>query len=198
MIRERGFELRHGGGERRGDVVAGERESVRGDQQALRRKGGAGWQHHVANTAHRLRIAREPADRVETRRQIGHAVDRHQAVRGADAVDAAIAGRQPHRAAAISAERKIDKAAGDRGRRSAGRAAGNAARRARIGRRAVMHILAIEAVSQFIGVGFSDHRGAGGEQALDGRRGARRRRDGSQATPDCHCRCDVRRCRTRP
>jgi hypothetical protein len=39
-----------------------------------------------------------------------------------------------------------------------------------------MHILTVEAVGQFVGLGFSDHRRAGGEQALDGGSGARRRR----------------------
>ena len=39
-----------------------------------------------------------------------------------------------------------------------------------------MHVLAVEAVGQFVGVGLADHAGAGREQALDRGSGARRRR----------------------
>src|ERR1700728_3558958 len=39
-----------------------------------------------------------------------------------------------------------------------------------------MHILAIKAVGQFVGLSFSDHPGAGRKQTLDGRCRARRRR----------------------
>ena len=90
-------------------------------------------------------------------------------MRGADAVNAAIARRQPHRAAAIGAEREVYKPAGDRGRRSAGRAAGNPPRCARVGGRAVMHVLAVEAVSQFVGMRFSDHLSAGREHTFNRR-----------------------------
>ena len=46
--------------------------------------------------------------------QIDNAIGRHQTVRGANTVDAAIARRNAHRAAAVGAEREIDEAAGDR------------------------------------------------------------------------------------
>ena len=39
-----------------------------------------------------------------------------------------------------------------------------------------MHILAVEAVGQFVGMGLADHARAGREQTLDRGRGARRRR----------------------
>jgi hypothetical protein len=49
----------------------------------------------------------KPADRVEARGEIDDAVGCNEAVRCADAVDAAIAGRQADGAAAIRAKREV-------------------------------------------------------------------------------------------
>ena len=111
MLRKRGLEPRHRVGKRRRDLAAGKRERVFGDQQALRQKCRRFRQHDAAYPRHRFGIAREPSDRIEARGKIRHAVDRSEAMGGADAVDAAIARWQAHRSAAIRAERKVDQAA---------------------------------------------------------------------------------------
>ena len=156
----------------------GECECILGDQQALWREAGTARQQDIADPAHRLRVAGEPSDRIEACGEIDDAVGRNEAVRGADAVDAAIASRQADRAAAIGAEREVDEAACDGDRRSARGAAGNPPRRIRVRRRAVMHVLAVEAIGHLVGVGLADHAGAGGEQALDRRGRSRGRRMG--------------------
>ena len=166
IVREHRLEPRYAGSERGGNLLSRERKGVLRDQQTPRLEIGH-RQQHVADAPHGLHIPRKPSDRIETRGEIDDAVGRNEAVRGSDAVDAAIACRQPHRTAAIGAERKVDEAARDRGRRSARRAAGNPSRRVRIDRRAVMRVFAVEAVSQFVGLGFADHSRAGGKEALD-------------------------------
>ena len=167
MMGERRLETVHRFGQRRADFGTCESEGVVGNQQPRGHEGGCGRQQYLADPPQGLRFAREPSDGVEARGKIDDAVDRDEAVRGADAENPAIARRQTNRAAAIGAEREIHQAAGNRDRRSARRPAGNPARRARIGRRAVVHVLAVEAVGHLVGVGLADHAGASGQQALD-------------------------------
>ena len=161
MMGERRLETVHRFGQRRADFGTCESEGVVGNQQPRGHEGGCSGQQHLADPPQGLRFAREPSDGIEARGKIDDAVDRDEAVRGADAENPAIARRQTNRAAAIGAEREIHQAAGNRDRRSARRPAGNPARRARIGRRAVVHVLAVEAVRHLVGVGLADHCGAG-------------------------------------
>ena len=69
----------------------------------------------------------------------------------AQAIEPAIAGRNPNRTAGIGAKRQVDQAAGHRRSRAARGAAGDASRRVGVGRRAVVGVLAIEAEGKFIG-----------------------------------------------
>src|SRR4029077_17681016 len=91
---------------------------------------------------------------------------------GAHPVDAAIACRYAYRPAAVGAEREINEPARYRGCRPARRSARNAPGSPGIDRRAVVHVLAVDAVGHFIAVGLANQAGSGGEQALDSRRSA--------------------------
>ncbi len=132
-------------------------------------------QQHVADPFQHRSIAGEPADGVEARGEARHTGQRDAAMGRAQAEHPAIARRHPHRAAAIGADGEIHQPAGNRHRRARRRAAGQAVRRARIGRRAVMRVLAGERIAELVANGASDEVGAGVEQSRRRGRGLARR-----------------------
>ncbi len=87
-------------------------------------------------------------------------------MRRADAVEAAEAGRDPHRAAGVGAERGIAQPGGDRRGRARGRAARHPARRTNVDRRAVKRVLADDAERNLVGDGLADQGCPGIEQPL--------------------------------
>jgi len=66
---------------------------------------------HLADPLQHRAVAREPADRIEARRERHDAIERDPAVGRAHAEQAAVAGGDAHRACGIAAEREIHQTA---------------------------------------------------------------------------------------
>ena len=124
--------------------------------------------------------------------------ERHPAPGRAHAEDAAVAGGNAHRAAAVRADGEIDELARHGRGRPVRRAAGNAPRRVDVDRRAVVHVLAGQAVAELVAMRAPDHVGA----RLPA--GARRpppcasREGASRASPGGRSPCGAPRCGTGP
>ena len=175
------LEPRHRRLQRLGDRRLDECEGVAGDQQARGpRRLSAVLQQHTADRLEDAGIAREPAGDVEARPERHRAPRATPAPRSGASEDAAVAGGDAHRAAAVGADREVDELARHRRGRSVRRAAGDAARRVDVDRRAVVHVLAGQAVAELVAVRAPDHVGPGGQQALHRLRRARRRRVGGE------------------
>ena len=82
---------------------------------------GIGAEQHVGNAREGRHVAREPAAGVEARREVVDALEADAAVRRAQADEAAVVGRRPHRAAGVAAEGEVDQAVRHRRGRAATR-----------------------------------------------------------------------------
>jgi hypothetical protein len=133
-------------------------------------------QQHTRNACERRGVAGEPAGGVGAWRLRQHAGEIEPPMRRADAVEAAEAGRHPHRAAGVGAKRGVAHAGGHR-RSGTGRGtARHPAGRAGVERRAVECILAQNAERYLVGDGLADQSRAGIEQRLHRPGVARRHR----------------------
>src|SRR5262249_47385575 len=103
----------------------------------------------------------------EARCERCRARERHAAVGRAHAVQAAEAGRDPDGAGAVRPQRKFAEATRDRRRGAARGAARNALRADRIERRAVVHVLAVQAVGELVADRAPDHARARREEPPD-------------------------------
>ena len=136
----------------------------------------------VRRRAARRRLSRTARCRARTSRPTsklgpnGSTPSANAPVRWAQADDAAIACRDPDRAAAVGTEREIDEAARDRRRRAVRRAARYPAGRIHVHGRSEMHVLAGQAVAKLVAMGLGHHVGAGREKPLHRRRSLARRR----------------------
>ena len=157
-----------------------------------------GRQQHAADRVEHRCIARQPGCGVEARAQRHHTGYRQRAVRGAQSPQAAVARRHARRAAGIGGEREVDQSGGHRGGRAARRAAGHARRRRAVARRAVVHVVAVDAVGQLVGHHLAHQRGAGWPAAAPPTGCAAPAPDAWPARSGCRRRWGGRRRRTGP
>lgn len=90
----------------------GQRPHVLGPQQphARGQRGRVSAQQHVGHARKGADVACEPAAGVEAGRKVERAFEAHAAMRGTQAVQAAVVGRRAHRAAGVGAEREVAQA----------------------------------------------------------------------------------------
>ena len=178
---EAGLERLQEGQERIARRRIGKRPGVLGEEQAGRLGLALRSQEHLSDPPQQGRVPGKPADRVEARRERHDAVEGKPSMARANPEQTAVGSRNANRSSGIAAQREVAGAPGHRRCGAARRPAGNAPRRVAVGRRAIVVVLAVQAVGQLVGDGLADHGGTGIEQALNGR-----------------CRCGRRCVRARP
>ncbi len=138
-----------------------------GNHEKLGRERRCWRQKRLADAKHGLRIAGEPARRVEARGQRRRPGQAEQPLSRAQPVEPAIAGRNPHRAAGIRADADMGAAGRDHRHRAARRAARQPVRRRRVERRAVMGVAPLQAEGEFDRRCLAGDAGAGLEKLRD-------------------------------